>query len=311
MADAKISALTNYTTPIGTDVLPIVDVTNVITKKIPLNVLASILNLPEGVMVNGKIDPSATDPVYCRIGGVVRTITGALNIGTQSAGTSYLNLGSAELATKETDLFVYLDYNTSLTSVQILVSRIPYANTVGDFTFSTTVEKGILRTSISNNSTDVVVNIGRFAATLSAGAGYTWSVPTFTASNLINRPIYETRVLQFSPQYTGGTNQPLFNNTTYQLVGKNVSVIIAASSLITSNSTAMTVSMPFVAGIGFGVMISGGRIYDNSGLLSTMGAIYLNSSSNAFTVTPSNTAVWTATGTKLAEPVITYPISNP
>src|ERR1017187_4009213 len=99
MADAKISALTNYTTPIGTDVLPLVDVTNVITKKIPLNVLASILNLPEGVMFNGKIlpsvtsnnltvalktlagnDPSATDPVYCRIGGVMRTITSALSV---------------------------------------------------------------------------------------------------------------------------------------------------------------------------------------------------------------------------------------
>src|ERR1017187_618561 len=39
MADAKISALTNYTTPIGTDVLPIVDVTNGITIKIALSIL--------------------------------------------------------------------------------------------------------------------------------------------------------------------------------------------------------------------------------------------------------------------------------
>ena len=34
-----------------------------------------------------------------------------------------------------------------------------------------------------------------FGATLSAGAGYTWSVPTFTVNNLIQRPIYETKEL--------------------------------------------------------------------------------------------------------------------
>lgn len=36
MADAKISALTAYTTPISTDVLPVVDVTTVETKKVTL-----------------------------------------------------------------------------------------------------------------------------------------------------------------------------------------------------------------------------------------------------------------------------------
>lgn len=37
MADAKITDLTAYTTPIGTDVLPIVDITNGVTKKIDLD----------------------------------------------------------------------------------------------------------------------------------------------------------------------------------------------------------------------------------------------------------------------------------
>ena len=37
MADQKISALPAYTTPISTDVLPIVDVTNTTTKKIALS----------------------------------------------------------------------------------------------------------------------------------------------------------------------------------------------------------------------------------------------------------------------------------
>lgn len=43
MADAKITALTAYTTPIATDVLPIVDVTNSITKKITYSDLSNII----------------------------------------------------------------------------------------------------------------------------------------------------------------------------------------------------------------------------------------------------------------------------
>lgn len=47
MADAKISALDTYTTPISTDVLPIVDVTSGITKRI------TALNLNLGAVVEG------------------------------------------------------------------------------------------------------------------------------------------------------------------------------------------------------------------------------------------------------------------
>jgi hypothetical protein len=41
------------------------------------------------------------------IGGVVRTITSALSR-TRGTGANFMKLGSAELATKEVDLFVYL-----------------------------------------------------------------------------------------------------------------------------------------------------------------------------------------------------------
>src|SRR5258708_21731738 len=39
MADQKISQLTSYTTPIGTDLLPIVDITNSVTKRIAASAL--------------------------------------------------------------------------------------------------------------------------------------------------------------------------------------------------------------------------------------------------------------------------------
>lgn len=49
MPDAKISQLTNYTTPISTDVLPIVDVSNSVTKKVTVaNLLAGSSTSPGG-----------------------------------------------------------------------------------------------------------------------------------------------------------------------------------------------------------------------------------------------------------------------
>lgn len=216
MPDKKISELSAHTAPLPADLLAIV--TAGVTKKISLANLWAALFSPEGTVINGKIvpsvdsnnltvalkgmdgnDPSATNPVYVRIGGVVRAITSALTTGSMSGGTNWVNLGSAELATKEVDLFVYLSWNSVNSRVDILSTRIPGANVLGDLTYSNTAENGFIAAgaTITNTATDQLVCIGRFAATLSAGAGYTWSVPTFTASNLIQRPIYETRWLDW------------------------------------------------------------------------------------------------------------------
>lgn len=176
---------------------------------------------PQGFLLNGKIsvsvasnnitvaikgmdgnDPSSTNKVYVRIGDTVRTLTAALSV-TKNAGTNWFNAGSSELATKEIDYFVYLGYNAT-DGVTIGFSRIPYAKQYSDFSTTTTNEKyAAISTITTAASTDYYENIGRFAATLSAGAGYTWTVPTFTALNLIQRPIYETRELSWLPTVTG------------------------------------------------------------------------------------------------------------
>jgi hypothetical protein len=195
------------------------------------------LGLPAGAMRNGKIsvtvasnnltlalktlagtDPSAADPVYVNLGGAIRTITAALSV-TKNAGTNWFNAGGAELATQEIDYFVYLGYNAT-DGVVIGFSRIPYAKQYSDFSVTTTDEKyAAISTITTAASTDYYDVIGRFAASLSAGAGYTWTVPTFTAINLIQRPIYETRWLTFAPQHsrTGGaySNLPTVNFARY------------------------------------------------------------------------------------------------
>lgn len=206
----------------------------------PLTFYGSNFNAPEGFLLNGKIvpsvasnnltvaikgmdgnDPSASNPVYIRIGDTVRAITAALSV-TKNAGTNWCNAGSSELATKEIDYFVYIGYNAT-DGVVVGFSRIPYATLYSDFSATTTNEKYCAISTITNAAAgDDYRVVGRFAATLSAGAGYTWSVPTFTAANLIQRPIFETRWLGYAPSVTPGGSLTLgsvvHDYTKYRLV---------------------------------------------------------------------------------------------
>lgn len=190
------------------------------------------INSPQGYLINGKIvpsvssnnltvalktlsgdDPSSGNPIQVRIGDTIHTITSALSV-TKNAGTNWFNAGSSELATYEIDYFVYLGYNAT-DGVVIGFSRIPYAGEYDDFSTTTTNEKYCAISTITNAASgDDYENIGRFAATLSAGAGYTWTVPTFSNKNLIQRPIYKTRVLAWQPVYSAAGDMTYTSVTT-------------------------------------------------------------------------------------------------
>lgn len=225
---------------------------------------------PEGFLINGKIvpsvssnnltvaikgidgnDPSATNPVYCRIGGVVRSITSALSV-TKNAATNWFNSGSTELATQEIDYFVYLGYNAT-DGVVVAFSRIANADQYSIFSVTSTNEKyAAISTITTAAATDYYNVVGRFAATLSAGAGYTWSVPTFTASNLIQRPIYETRSLTYAPTWTtaGGnfTNNPSTTYLKYKLVNNLVKLdTYGVFNATSGGSGRVLMSIPFTA----------------------------------------------------------------
>jgi hypothetical protein len=199
-------------------------------------------------------DPSASDPVRIRIGNTIHSITSALSI-TINAGTNWCNAGSAELATKEIDYFVYLGYNAT-DGVVLGFSRIPYGALYSDFSATTTNEKYCAISTITNATAgDTYVNIGRFAATLSAGAGYTWTVPTFTATNLVNRPIYESRFLEWAPTYTGdGAMTAVLaaddrNRRKYTI--KNDMLWVEHAAILTFGGTAnvgITNTLPFTIG---------------------------------------------------------------
>lgn len=279
---------------------------------------------PRGFLINGKIvptdaagitltiktlagtDPSATDPVYCRIGDTVRSITAALSI-SLADGTNWMNAGSTELATKEIDYFAYLVWDSNSSAVALTFARIPYANLVSDFSATTTNEKHCAGYS-GFTTTDEVENIGRFAATLSAGAGYTWSVPTYTAKNLIQRPKYITRWLDWVPTLTGFSANPTNTVYRYQIRNNNIFIKVCQITSGTSNATNFVITAPFTAQtvtnmvwyvVGLGI---------DNGVISTA-YFSISSAGSVITVTygPAS-ALWTNSGAKRAIGLIDYEI---
>lgn len=187
------------------------------------------INLPEAGMINGEIvtsvatsdltiaiknlagnDPSASDPVWVRVGNTFRKITSALSV-TLNDATNWFNAGSAELATKEIDYFVYLAWNASGSAVRLGASRMSHGRVYSDFSSTNTSER-YFSNSGTINATDEVENVGRFNAVLSAGAAYTWSIPATPV--IVNRPIYETRTLSWAPQYSASGSMTYTSVTT-------------------------------------------------------------------------------------------------
>ena len=166
-----------------------------------ISVTVSANDLIVALVHEDGTSPSTDRPLYFKIGNSLRSVTAALSV-TVADGANSFNSGSAELATLLVGYFVYLSYRTASSAVVIGFSRIPYASLYSHFSGTATNEKyGAFSTAPA--STDEVINIGYFEATLSVGAGYTWTVPTFTNANLKSEPTFETGWLTWAPVYSG------------------------------------------------------------------------------------------------------------
>jgi len=228
-----------------------------------------INNLPQGTMFNGKIsvtvassnitvaiktlagnDPSASEPVWIRIGDTVRVITAALSV-TKNAGTNWFGVGSTGLATIEQDYFAYLGYNAT-DGVVIGFARVPFGTRYDSFSATTTNDNYCAISTITTAAAgDYYEVIGRFAATLSATASFNWSVPTFTALNLIQRPILETRWLSWTPAYGSNgsmTYTSVTGTTIYKLDGDTCYfTILAAGTTGSTTTTGISATLPFTS----------------------------------------------------------------
>jgi len=256
-------------------------------------------NSPQGFLINGKLavsvssnnitvalkgldgnDPSATNPVYCRIGDSIRSVTAALAV-TKNAGTNWFNSGATELATLEIDYFAYLGYNAT-DGVVIGFARIPYAKQYGDFSTTSTNDRYCAISTITTAAnTDYYEVIGRFAATLSATASFNWSVPTYTAVNLVQRPIFTTRWLACTATFTGFSANPTNGSFRYQIAENILSCKLANWTAGTSNATTFTIKAPFtMENTGTAVAGFAGQVTDSGTVQTTPGNIYILANTN-------------------------------
>lgn len=282
------------------------------------------INAPQGFLINGKIsvtdtgsgltvaiktlagtDPSASDSVYVRIGDTVRTISAALSV-TKADGTNWCNAGSAELATKEIDYFVYLGYNAT-DGVVIGFSRYPGANSYDDFSATTTNEKHCAISTITNAAaTDYYEVIGRFAATLSAGAGYTWSVPTYTAKNLIQRPIYETRWLDYSPVEVGWSGTLTFALASYKITMNQLFLNLNTNNG-TSDSATTSLTVPFSSVNEYS--FANALAIDNGSVVAAANRAVISTGAATLTFYKDMASTgWTSSGTKRVAHIANYEI---
>lgn len=239
-------------------------------------------------------DPSSSNPIFVRINNSIREIISALSV-TRGSGTNWFNAGGAELATKEIDYFVYLIWNTNLSpdAVDIGFSRIPYGNVYGDFSSTGTDEKYLANGGVGPVSTDDVVNIGRFAATLSAASTFVWSVPTFTSSNLIQRPVFESRLLDFVSTRTpsaGSMSSVVVTSEKYQVIGRRF--LVDQYFSWTQNTAAadyIQLTQPFTFGlsVNFSAICTPAGSPISSNVTSSGNSVYVrqyNAAGGAFTV---------------------------
>lgn len=293
----------------------------------PAEEFDAIYQPPQGYLTNGKIsvtdaagitvaiktlagaDPSETDPVFVRIGDSVHMLTSALSVA-KADGTNWFNSGATELAAVELDYFAYLGYNAT-DGVVIGFSRIPHATQYGDFSATTTNDKYCAISTITTAaSTDYYEVIGRFAATLSAGAGYTWSVPTYTAANLIQRPTYDTRWITYTATIAGVTSQT--GTVKFKLIGNTCFIVTSENNGGTSNATTKTQKLPITA-LAFGATdrsFSGGVVQDNTSWQTLPAHIRLESGDLTLVKLGKTVhlAAWTASGTASCAYQLSYEI---
>jgi len=240
---------------------------------------------------NGN-DASSTNPISFRIGTSSRNLTAALSI-TALDGSNYCLLGSAELAAKDTDVFVYVGWRASDASIFLAVSRIPWAITYADFSATLANAKYAIYSGAAPAGTDEVICIGRVNVQLSAAASYQWSVPA--TSIIVSKPIFETRLLTWAPTISGYSANPSSAQYQYQIVGEGGSgkILIFIYEPVdgTSNNALHSYTLPFPSALNSTWALP---IPKDNGAVVAAGIASVSSTN--LVVTRSTDVAWTASG---------------
>lgn len=209
-----------------------------------ISVSVSSNNLTLNIKRHDNTDPSVDNPLVFRINHERYSLTSAISF-TKNAATNWMSAGSGPtvngIGGNVLDLFVYAIAETGASAgLKFGYSRIPYANTMGDFVNTNTDERYIAGNWTNFNSSDVVRVIGRFAAQLSV-TSFNWSLPT---PLIVNRPIWETDWRYYSPDATGVSAQDATQVWRYKINQREATVFGRHNANLTSNAASFTVPLP-------------------------------------------------------------------
>ena len=318
MSNVKDSALTENTAPLYTDITRMVDdpggtplsqkiyMSNLLTQFPPagllqngkLNVTVSANDLIVAIKTNAGTDPTTSNPVRVNIGGTVRTISAATSI-TLADATNWFGSGGSMFATIQQEYFAYAVWDSNSSIVAVSIARSPRFRLVSDAS-STNTNFFYLGNYANFTTTDEVCVIGRFPATLSASAAFTWTVPTFTNANLIHEPVFETSILTYAPTLTGFSSQPTANYYRYIVKRDTVKFITRSTTAGTSNATTFTVPLPVTARTVSDAQWHTAITYEDNGASSTTSGRLLIVSADTAAAARTNwvSGAWTGSSTK-------------
>lgn len=225
-------------------------------------------------------DPSATKPLVFKVGDSWQQVVSAISF-TKVDGTNWCSAGSSVTAGLDIDFFTYIIQETGASAgTKVGASRIPYATTMADFINTTTSEKYIMGNWVNFNSTDVVTNIGRFRARLSASASFLWSI---SVGKVINHPCFWTDWLTWTPALSGGGSMT-YTSTTVDLAVYRILLnqadyeIKCHGTTGGSASNSLVATLPFAASSGAVGAAQGGHVSDsaNRGAIISIGTNGIN-----------------------------------
>jgi hypothetical protein len=254
--------------------------------------------------------PSASRPLWFRIGDTMRAVTAALSV-TITAGAASFAHGT-ELAAKEMDYFAYVSWRAASSAVVLGFSRLPYATLYSDFS-ATANTQNYAPFSTAPAATDDVVNIGMFAASNSGTASFNWSVPTFNSRNLVQRPCYETRNLVYVATNTGFTATIPTGTYNYRIINKTCRVYVRQTVNGTSNATGFTISLPIAAKTltDYQVTTIGGFVVNNGVAVNGGSASIISAATTILLGIDQLGTAWTnANGKRISAVVLDYDLAD-